>query len=127
VGRLLKKHDYSLQVNAKQKEAGSQHPQRDRQFQYIEAQKQAFRTAGCPILSVDTKKKELIGNFRNAGQAWSQQPLQVNVHDFLADALGPAVPYGLYDLQRNQGAVYVGTSADTPEFAVAALVQWWRQ
>jgi hypothetical protein len=127
VGRLLKKHDYSLHVNAKQKEAGSEHPQRDRQFQYIEAQKQAFRTAGWPILSVDTKKKELIGNFRNAGQAWSQQPLQVNVHDFLADALGRAVPYGLYDLQRNQGAVYVGTSADTPEFAVAALVQWWRQ
>jgi hypothetical protein len=127
VGRLLKKHDYSLHVNAKQKEAGSQHPQRDRQFQYIEAQKQAFRTAGWPILSVDTKKKELIGSFRNAGQAWSQQPLQVNAHDFLADALGRAVPYGLYDLQRNQGAVYVGTSADTPEFAVAALIQWWRQ
>ena len=127
VGRLLKKHDYSLHVNAKQKEAGSEHPQRDRQFQYIEAQQQAFRTAGWPILSVDTKKKELIGNFRNAGLAWSQQPLQVNAHDFLADALGRAVPYGLYDLQRNQGAVYVGTSADTPEFAVAALVQWWRQ
>jgi DDE family transposase len=127
VGRLLKKHDYSLHVNAKQKEAGSEPPQRDRQFQYIEAQQQAFRTAGWPILSVDTKKKELIGNFRNAGQAWSQQPLQVNAHDFLADALGRAVPYGLYDLQRNQGAVYVGTSADTPEFAVAALIQWWRQ
>jgi hypothetical protein len=127
VGRLLEKHDYALHVNAKQKEAGCEHPQRDQQFHYLEAQKQAFRTAGWPILSVDTKKKELIGNFKNPGQAWSQQPLEVNVHDFLSDALGRAVPYGIYDLERNRGAVYVGTSADTPEFAVAALAQWWQQ
>ena len=127
VGRLLEKHDYSLHVNAKEKEAGSEHPQRNQQFHYLEAQKQAFRAAGWPILSVDTKKKELIGNFKNPGRTWSQQPLEVEVHDFLSDAVGRAVPYGIYDLERNQGAVYVGTSADTPEFAVAALAQWWQQ
>jgi Rhodopirellula transposase DDE domain len=127
VSRLLEKHDYALHVNAKQKEAGSEHPERDQQFQYIEAQKQAFVTAGWPILSVDTKKKELIGDFKNAGRAWSQQPAEVNVHDFTADASGRAVPYGIYDLERNKGAVYVGTSADTPEFAVTAIARWWQQ
>jgi Rhodopirellula transposase DDE domain len=126
VSRLLGKHDYALHVNAKEKEAGSEHPERDQQFQYIEAQKQAFVTAGWPVLSVDTKKKELIGDFKNAGRAWSQQPAEVNVHDFSADASGRAVPYGIYDLERNQGAVYVGTSADTPEFAVAAIARWWQ-
>jgi Rhodopirellula transposase DDE domain len=126
VGRLLKAHDYALRVNAKEKEAGSQHPERDAQFQYIEAQKAAFTAAGCPIISVDTKKKELIGDFKNAGQIWCQHPIEVNVHDFPGDALGRAVPYGIYDLQHNEGAVYVGMSADTPEFAVTAIGQWWQ-
>jgi hypothetical protein len=125
VGRLLKAHDYALRVNAKEKEAGSQHPERDAQFQYIAAQKEAFTAAGCPIISVDTKKKELIGDFKNAGQLWCQHPIEVNVHDFPGDALGRAVPYGIYDLQQNEGAVYVGMSADTPEFAVTAIGQWW--
>jgi hypothetical protein len=125
VSRLLKKHDYAPRVNAKEKEAGSQPPDRDMQFQYIEAQKQAFAAAGCPIISVDTKKKELIGDFKNAGQVWCQHPIEVNVHDFPGDALGRAVPYGIYDLQRNHGAVYVGASGDTPEFAVRAITQWW--
>jgi hypothetical protein len=127
VSRLLKKHDYARRVNAKEKEAGSQHPDRDMQFLYIEAQKQAFTAARGPIISVDTKKKELIGDFKNAGHVWCQPPITVNVHDFPGDALGRAVPYGIYDLQRNEGAVYVGTSADTPEFAVTAIARWWEQ
>ena len=127
VSRLLKKHDDARRVNAKEKEARSQHPDRDTQFLYIEAQKQAFTAAGCPIISVDTKKKELLGDFKNAGQVWCQQSITVNVHDFPGDALGRAVPDGIYDLQRNEGAVYVGTSADTPEFAVTAMTRWWAQ
>jgi Rhodopirellula transposase DDE domain len=127
ISRLLKKHDDALRVNAKEKDAGSQHPHRDTQFQYIEAQKEVFATAGTPIISVDTKKKALIGNFKNAGQAWGQQPEEVNVHDFLTDALGRAIPYGIYDLQRHAGAVYVGASADTAEFAVTAIAHWWAE
>jgi hypothetical protein len=125
VGRLLRAHDYALRVNAKEKEAGSHHPNRATQFQYIEAQKAAFAAAGCPIISVDTKKKELIGDFKNAGQVWCQHPIEVNVHDFPSDALGRAVPYGIYDLQHNEGTVYVGMSSDTPEFAVTAIGHWW--
>jgi hypothetical protein len=87
VGRLLKKLRYSLKVNAKQKE-GQSHPDRDQQFQYIEAQSESFRSAGWPVISTDTKKKELIGDFKNAGRAWCRQPEQVNIHDFLSEALG---------------------------------------
>ena len=127
VRRLLKKHDYSLRVNAKEKEARAQHPDRDTQFRYIEPQQQTFRASGDPIISVDTKKKELIGNFKNAGQAWCQEADAVNVHDFLSDALGRGTPYGIFDVQRNAGAIYVGTSADTPEFAVEAIARWWHE
>jgi len=127
VSRLLKKHDYALRVNAKEKDASAQHPERDTQFRYIETQKQAFRASGDPIISVDTKKKERIGNFKNAGQAWCQEAEAVNVHDFLSDALGRGTPYGIFDVQRNEGAVYVGTSADTPEFAVEATARWWQE
>jgi Rhodopirellula transposase DDE domain len=127
VSRLLKKHDYSLRVNAKEKEASAQHPDRDTQFRYIETQQQTFRASGDPIISVDTKKKELIGNFKNAGQAWCQEADAVNVHDFLSDALGRGTPYGIFDVQRNAGAIYVGTSADTPEFAVDAIARWWHE
>lgn len=126
ISRLLKTHDYALRVNAKKKEAGAQHPERDAQFRYIDSQKQAFLAAGEPIISVDTKNKELIGNFKNAGQAWSQEAEAVNVHDFLSEALGRGVPYGIYDVQRNSGVVYVGQSADTAEFAVQALRRWWQ-
>jgi hypothetical protein len=87
--------------------------------------KRLFQARGHPIISVDAKKKELIGNFKNAGRAWGQHDTVVNVHDFLGDALGRAVPYGIYDLQHNQGYVYVGTSADTSEFAVEAIYRWW--
>jgi len=127
VSRLLQKHDYALRVNAKKKEAGAQHPERDAQFRYLERQKQAFRAAGEPIISVDTKNKELIGNFKNAGQAWKQEAEAVNVHDFLSEALGRSVPYGIYDVQHNHGVVYVGHSADTAEFAVEAIKRWWHE
>jgi len=125
VGRLLKTRKYTLKVNRKTKETGHGHPDRETQFAYIEEQKQAARAEGVPMISVDTKKKELIGDFKNAGQTWRQEPEAVNTHDFPQDALCRAVPYGIYDLQHNRGAVYVGTSADTPQFAVAAIARWW--
>ncbi|HEY5868346.1 MAG TPA: ISAzo13 family transposase [Candidatus Tectomicrobia bacterium] len=124
IRRLLKKHDYSLRVNATEKDASAQHPDRDTQFRSIETQKQTFSAAGNPIISVDTKKKDRIGNFKNAGQAWCQEAEAVTVHDFLSDAVGRGTPYGILDVQRNEGAVYVGTSADTPEFAVEAIARW---
>lgn len=127
VGRLLHHLGYSLRMNVKKQEASAVHAERNQQFEHIETQKQRFRTAGCPIISVDTKKKELIGNFKNAGQAWGQQPEYVNVHDFPQQALGKAIPYGIYDLTHNRGAVYVGSSADTAQFAVAALMRWWEE
>jgi hypothetical protein len=125
VGRLLKKLGYSLKANVKEK-VGQEHPDRNKQFEYIEAQKQAFQAAGQPIISVDTKKKELIGDFKNEGQAWCQEPECVNVHDFPQDALVRAVPYGIYDLDHNCGYTYVGISADTPQFAVDAIATWWQ-
>ncbi len=127
VARLLRKHDYSPRINSKEKEAGAQHPERNRQFEYLQQQTKRFRAAGSPIISVDTKKKELIGDFRQAGQSWVQEPIEVNVHDFPSVAVGRAVPYGIYDVARNEGAVFVGRSADTPEFAVSAIARWWEQ
>lgn len=127
LSRLLAKHDYALHVNAKEKEAGSQHPDRDAQFQFIEQQKKTFLSQGQPVISVDTKKKELIGDFKNAGRVWCKEPIEVNVHDFLTAAVGRGAPYGIYDPTRNEGAVYVGRSADTPEFAVSAIAQWWTE
>lgn len=124
VGRLLKEQGYSLKANVKTK-AGKDHPDRNKQFEYIETQKQTFRASGLPIISVDTKKKELIGDFKNAGRAWCQEPEHVNVHDFPQDAVGRAVPYGIYDLIHTRGCVYVGTSADTPQFAADAIAAWW--
>lgn len=125
VGRLLEQLDYSLKVNVKRL-SGTAHPDRNGQFEYLQSQVAAFRQAGLPIVSVDTKKKELIGNFKNAGRRWCQTAEAVNEHDFEHDALGKAVPYGVYDLLRNQGTVYVGRSADTPEFAVEAITTWWQ-
>jgi hypothetical protein len=125
VGRLLKGLDYALHVNAKKREAGAAHPEREAQFEHIGEQRQAFAEAGLPIISVDTKKKDLIGDFKNPGQAWRREAETVNVHDFLNDALGRAVPYGIYDLIHNRGTVVVGNSADTPEFAVEAIAHWW--
>ncbi len=126
VGRLLRSRDYRLHQNVKRREAGEAHPDRAAQFDHITAQRQAAEAAGVPVISVDTKKKELIGNFKNAGQTWSTAPEAVNVHDFPSAASCRAVPYGIYDLARNRGYVCVGTSGDTPAFAVDAIARWWQ-
>jgi Rhodopirellula transposase DDE domain len=125
VGRLLRESKYGLKVNVKRL-TGAPHPDRETQFVYLEQQKQAFLQAGWPVISVDTKKKELIGNFKNPGRTWCQTAEAVNEHDFYQDALGKAVPYGIYDLAHQQGYVYVGQSADTPQFAVERIADWWR-
>ena len=125
VRRLLDDQGYRLHANTKQLEAGAAHPDRAQQFQYIAEQRQGFGAAGRPQISVDTKKKELIGRFKNAGRVWSQEAEVVNAHDFRQDALGRAVPYGIYDLTHNRGTVYVGQSADTPRFAVDMVARWW--
>jgi hypothetical protein len=122
--RLLVQMNYSLKANVKRL-AGAAHPDRNRQFEYLEQQKRAFLAAGLPVISVDTKKKELIGNFKNDGRTWCQEAEEVNDHDFAHDAVGKAVPYGIYDLQHHCGSVYVGTSADTPQFAVEMIARWW--
>lgn len=126
VGRLLKKMDYRLRVNRKQI-ASTKSPDRNQQFLYIGQQRKRFATQGQPTISVDTKKKELIGNFKNAGAKWDREPVLVNDHDFRSDADALAVAYGVYDTQANRGAVFVGTSHDTPAFAVDAIAQWWRR
>jgi len=125
IGRLLRDMDYSLKVNVKRL-TGSPHPEREVQFQHIQTQKEIFLKAGLPVISVDCKKKELIGNFKNPGRQWRQEAESVNEHDFPQDALGKAVPYGIYNLNHNLGYVYVGQSADTPQFAVEAITTWWQ-
>jgi hypothetical protein len=125
VGRLLVQMNYSLKANVKRL-AGAAHPDRNQQFEYIEQQKRAFLAAGLPVISVDTKKKELIGNFKNNGRSWCQEAEEVNDHDFAQDAVGKAIPYGIYDLAHHLGYVYVGTSADTPQFAVEMIGRWWQ-
>jgi len=123
ISRLLKRRDYRLRVNRKTVE-GKAHPERNRQFEYIRAERAWHEKAAQPCLSIDTKKKELVGNFKNAGQIGCQQALKVNSHDFPQDAQGRAVPYGIYDLHHNAATVYVGHSADTPTFAVDNLAHW---
>ena len=124
VAGLLRHLGFSLHGNAKTVE-GRQHPDRDAQFRYINEQVAAFQADGQPVISVDTKKKELLGNFRNGGREWGRQPEQVNVHDFEDKQLGKVAPYGVYDLTANAGWVNVGTSADTAEFAVESIRRWW--
>jgi hypothetical protein len=124
VSNLLRQRGYNLHVNVK-RFTGPPHPERNHQFEYIQELIEQFRAEGWPIVSVDTKKKELIGNFRNEGRVWCRSGPEVNAHDFLTDAQCRAVPYGLYDVVANRGHVVVGTSADTPALAVDALGQWW--
>jgi len=124
VGRLLRERDYSLKVNHKQ--LGNSSPDRDEQFKYLEAQKQAFLERGWPILHIDAKKRELIGVFKNSGAIWRRDPHRVNVYDFRSLAEGIAIPYGMYNPVRNTGFVLVGVSADTGEFAVDAITWWWK-
>ena len=128
VGELLHALGYSLQANRKTEE-GSGHPDRDAQFRHINQLALDFQGRGQPVVSVDTKKKELVGNFRNGGQEWQPkgQPERVSTYDFPSQAEGKAIPYGVYDLGQDQGWVSVGTDHDTAEFAVATLQQWWQQ
>jgi hypothetical protein len=125
IGRLLREQKYGLRSHRKVLHTGKQHAQRDRQFRYIHEQREEFRRSGDPRISVDTKKKELIGQFKNPGQTWRQTAEKVNDHDFPGDALGRAAPYGIYDPERNEGHVCVTTSRDTPDLAADALEDWW--
>ena len=122
--RLLAKLGFTLRVNV-QRFTGSPHPDRDRQFQYLREQREKFLRARAPVISVDTKKKELLGEFQNAGQTDRRTAYEVNAHDFPQDAMGKAVPDGVYDLTHNAARITVGTSGDTGEFAVAAIRSWW--
>ena len=128
VARLLKTLAYSLQANRKTSE-GSQHPDRNAQFEHINSQAEAFQARGQPVISVDAKKKELVGRYKNGGREWSPkgQPEQVQVYDFIDKELGKVTPYGVYDVSRNEGWVNVGLDHDTGEFAVASIERWWRE
>lgn len=129
VARLLKEMKFSLRVNHKKIESGIRNPPkpsvRNRQFEYIRAARERFADRRNPVISVDTKKKELIGNFSNPGRTWEQEPVEVYDHDFRCDAAGIAVPYGVYDTEQKIGYMFVGTSHDTPAFAVDCLQRWW--
>ena len=128
VAALLREMNYSLQANRKTTE-GKQHPDRKAQFEYINQSVRARQRRGQPVISVDTKKKELVGDFANKGQEWHPQghPEKVRVHDFLDQELGKVAPYGVYDLTQNNGWVSVGIDHDTAAFAVAAIRRWWRK
>jgi hypothetical protein len=128
VAALLTDWGYSLQANRKTKE-GHDHPDRDAQFEYIAQQVRAFQAEGQPVISVDAKKKELIGDFRNPGREWHRRghPEEVRAKDFKDKGLGKAIPEGVYDLSRNEGWVSVGVDHDTAEFAVASIRRWWEE
>jgi hypothetical protein len=126
VARLLRAAGYSLQANRKTHE-GADHPDRDAQFELINDTAKAALEAGEPVISVDTKKKELIGCFKNGGREWAPagQPVEVNTHDFPSQADGKAIPYGIYDLANDEGWVSVGIDHDTSQFAAASILAWW--
>jgi transposase len=128
VAALLREAGYSLQANRKTRE-GDSHPDRNAQFEYINEQVLRFQNRRQPVISVDTKKKELVGDFRNGGREWQPRgkPEEVRVHDFQDPALGKAIPYGVFDLTNNQGWVSVGVDHDTARFAAATIRRWWRQ
>ena len=126
VAKRLDAMDFSLQQNKKYTESGNPGPDRDAQFKFISEQSALFMMFGCPVISVDAKKKELVGNYKNSGQEYRKKgdPREVNDHDFEGE-LGKAVPYGIYDITRNEGYVNVGISSDTAEFAVNSIRSWW--
>ena len=128
IGRMLKEEKYSLQANKKMYE-GKLHPDRDEQFCYINEQVDIFLNKKQPVISVDTKKKELVGNFKNSGRIWTKkgQVQHVNAYDFPSFAKGKVVPYGAYDINLNKGFVNIGISSDTAEFAIESIRQWWKQ
>jgi hypothetical protein len=127
IAQLLREEGYSLQGNRKTEE-GCDHPDRDAQFRHINAQVKRALAKGTPVISVDTKKKELVGNYENGGRQWlpAKQPVKVNGHDFPHPDIPRAYPYGVYDVERNRGFVNVGTNHDTGAFAVASIRGWWR-
>ena len=127
VARCLHEMGYSLQANVKTV-AGTQHEDRDQQFRYINKQVSRFLRARDPVVSVDTKKKELVGSFKNQGRRWKTHghPDAVNVHDFPSMAVGKAIPYGTYDIGRDEAVVNVGITHETAEFAVASIRRWWQ-
>jgi transposase len=126
VGEILKAKGFSLQANRKTDE-GKGHPDRNQQFEHIHLKVKDFQENNQPVISVDAKKKELIGNFKNNGKEWhkEKEPEKVKVYDFLSDAEGKAIPYGVYDLSQNNGWVSVGIDHDTAEFAVETIKKWW--
>ena len=131
VGRLLAMMNFSLKTNRKNIESGfkrkpGHRARRNRQFMLINAKPRKFHSADLPVISVDGKKRELIGNFKNHGKTWRREAQEVNDHDFPSDATGVALPYGIYDVGRNAGMVVLGTSRETPAFAVDAVERWWR-
>jgi hypothetical protein len=127
VARCLAEMGYTLQANVKTRE-GPQHPDRDAQFRYLNRQVKSFRRTGDPVISVDTKKKELVGAFKNGGRRWMPQgtPDKVSAYDFPSQAEGKAIPYGAYDIARNRAVVKVGVTHETAEFAVESIRRWWR-
>jgi hypothetical protein len=126
VARLLYQMDFSLRVNRKQIATNSS-PYRDQQFQHISSLRERFLRQGLPIISVDSKKREMIGNFKNPGAKWDRLPVPVNDHDFRSDASGVGISYGIYDPPNNRGTVCVGTSHDTPAFAAHSIATWWKR
>jgi hypothetical protein len=130
VRRLLRQMGFSLRVNQKRLESGNKNPPprrvRNKQFSYIGRKREEFSSNGKPVISVDAKKKELVGKFKNSGVSWQREAQIVKDHDFRSDAEGMAIPYGIYDTQTNRGFVVVGTSTETPAFAVDAIVSWWK-
>ena len=130
VGRLLRKMKFSLKVNHKKIGSGIKNPpkaeDRNGQFEHIEHMRKEFAGEGLPIISVDAKKKEQTGNFRNDGATWQREAVSVKDHDFPSDAKGKAVPYGIYDVRKNRGTIFLGTSRDTPSFAVDSIESWWQ-
>jgi len=125
VSRLLKQMDFRLRVNHKKRSTAAP-KDRDRQFRIIRKRRNRFARSNDPILSIDCKKKELVGNFKNAGAAWKQKATETLATDFRSDAEGFAVPYGLYDTEANRGHVVVGTCRETPTFAVDCVATWWK-
>lgn len=124
VARLLHEMNYSLRVNHK-KLATDFSPDRDQQFDFISELRHRFQSQSLPIISVDSKKRELVGNFKNSGTRWDRFPTLVNDHDFRTDSIGVAIPYGIYDLLANRGSIFVGLSHDTPRFAARSIARWW--
>ena len=124
IARLLRHLHFSLRT-CRKKKAGTRNKDRDRQFRYLTRLRKLYRALGLPVISVDAKKKEWVGNFKNRGRTWRRQPRDVLDHDFPRWAIGRAIPYGVYDLAFDDGLVVVGTSHETPSFAVAAIRRWW--